>query len=64
MVQGPPPGVRRQVAGAANLLMRLTKLRRRATRMGFEVRERTGERRGAIARVVEQLGIYREASRG
>jgi transposase len=32
--------------------------------MVFEVRERTGERRGAIARVADQLGIHREALRG
>jgi transposase len=30
----------------------------------FELRERTGERRGAIARVADQLGIHREALRG
>src|SRR6266480_4442369 len=39
-------------------------LRERATRMVFELRERTGERRGAIARVGDQLGIHREALRG
>lgn len=39
-------------------------LRERATRMVFELRERTGERRGAIARVADQLGIHREALRG
>src|SRR4029450_4502877 len=39
-------------------------LRARATRMVFEMRERTGERRGAIARVADQLGIHREALRG
>ena len=39
-------------------------LRERATRMVFEMRERTGERRGAIARVADQLGIHREALRG
>jgi transposase len=32
--------------------------------MVFEMRERTGERRGAIARVADQLGIHREALRG
>ena len=32
--------------------------------MVFVVRERTGERRGAIARVADQLGIHREALRG
>jgi transposase len=32
--------------------------------MVFELRERTGERRGAIARVADQLGIHREALRG
>ena len=39
-------------------------LRERATRMVFELRERTGGRRGAIARVADQLGIHREALRG
>ena len=39
-------------------------LRERATRMVFEMRERTGKRRGAIARVADQLGIHREALRG
>jgi transposase len=39
-------------------------LRERATRMVFEVRQQTGERRGAIARVADQLGIHREALRG
>jgi transposase len=38
-------------------------LRERATRMVFEVRQQTGERRGAIARVADQLGIHREALR-
>jgi transposase len=32
--------------------------------MVLEMRERTGERRGAIARVADQLGIHREALRG
>ena len=38
-------------------------LRERATRMVFEMRERTGERRGAIARVADQLGVNRETLR-
>jgi transposase len=41
-----------------------SELRERATRMVLEMRERTGERRGAIARVADQLGIHREALRG
>jgi transposase len=32
--------------------------------MVLEMRERTGERRGAIARVADQLGTHREALRG
>ena len=39
-------------------------LRERATRMVVVMGERTGERRGAIARVADQLGIHREALRG
>jgi transposase len=38
-------------------------LRDRAVRMVFEVREQTGERLGAIARVGDQLGINRETLR-
>jgi transposase len=39
-------------------------LRERAVRLVFEMRERTGEQRGAIARVAEQLGVHKEALRG
>ncbi len=38
-------------------------LRDRAVRMVFEVREQTGRREGAIARVGDQLGINRETLR-
>jgi transposase len=38
-------------------------LRERAVRMVFEVRQQTGERVGAIARVADQLGINRESLR-
>ncbi len=38
-------------------------LRDRAVRMVFEVRQQTGERLGAIARVADQLGINRETLR-
>jgi transposase len=38
-------------------------LRERAVRMVFEVRQQTGERIGAIARVADQLGINRESLR-
>lgn len=38
-------------------------LRERAVRMVFEMRERTGQRKGAIARVGEQLGINPETLR-
>ena len=39
-------------------------LRDRALRMVFEIRQQTGQRVGAIARVADQLGINREALRG
>jgi transposase len=38
-------------------------LRDRAVRMVFEVRQQTGERMGAIARVADQLGVNRETLR-
>jgi transposase len=38
-------------------------LRARAVRMVFEVRERTGQRLGAIARVGDQLGVNKETLR-
>lgn len=38
-------------------------LRERSVRMVFEVRERTGQSKGAIARVADQLGINRETLR-
>ena len=38
-------------------------LRQRAVRMVFEVREQTGQRSGAIARVGDQLGVNRETLR-
>ncbi len=38
-------------------------LRERAARMVFEMRERTGQRKGALARVGEQLGINPETLR-
>jgi transposase len=38
-------------------------LRARAVRMVFEVREQTGQRLGAIARVGDQLGVNRETLR-
>ena len=38
-------------------------LRARAVRMVFEVRERTGQRLGAIARVGDQLGVHKETLR-
>jgi transposase len=38
-------------------------LRDRAVKMVFDLREETGEKTGAIARVAERLGIHREALR-
>jgi transposase len=38
-------------------------LRERAVRMVFEIREQTGEQRGAIARVGERLGVNNETLR-
>jgi transposase len=38
-------------------------LRDRAVKMVFELRQETGEKTGAIARVAERLGIHREALR-
>ena len=38
-------------------------LRERAVRMMFEIREQTGQRKGAMARVAEQLGINPETLR-
>ena len=38
-------------------------LRERAVRMVFELREQTGQKTGAIARVADQLGVHREALR-
>jgi transposase len=38
-------------------------LRQRAVRMVFEVRDQTGQRPGAIARVGDQLGVNRETLR-
>jgi transposase len=38
-------------------------LRERAVRMEFEVREETGQRRGALARIAQQLGINPETLR-
>ncbi|MFD7169094.1 transposase [Streptomyces violascens] len=38
-------------------------LRERAVRMVFEIREQTGVRTGAIARIADQLGVNREAVR-
>lgn len=38
-------------------------LRERAVRLVFEMRKSTGQRRGAIARVADQLGINRETLR-
>ena len=38
-------------------------LRERAVRMVFEIREQTGQRKGAMARVAEQLGINPETLR-
>ena len=38
-------------------------LRVRAVRMVFEIREQTGQRKGAMARVAEQLGINPETLR-
>ncbi len=38
-------------------------LRERAVRMMFEVRQQTGQRPGAIARVADQLGSNRESLR-
>ena len=35
-------------------------LRDRAVRMVFETRERTGEKRGPLVRVAQQLGIKRK----
>jgi transposase len=37
-----------------------SELRKRAVRMVFEVRERSGEEKGAVARVAGQLGVGRE----
>jgi transposase len=39
-------------------------VRERAVRMVFEVREESGQRQGAIARVADRLGINRETLRG
>jgi transposase len=38
-------------------------LRERAVRMVFEVRERSGQKKGAVARVATQLGVERETLR-
>jgi transposase len=38
-------------------------LRERAVRMVFEVRERTGQKTGAVARVADRLGVNRETLR-
>jgi transposase len=38
-------------------------LRERAVRMVFEVRERSGQQQGAVARVADQLGVNRETLR-
>jgi transposase len=38
-------------------------VRERAVRMVFEIREQTGQRKGAMARVAEQLGINPETLR-
>lgn len=38
-------------------------LRERAVRMVFEIREETGQRKGALARVAQQLGINPETLR-
>jgi transposase len=38
-------------------------LRDRAVKMVFELRQETGEKTGAIARVADRLGIHREALR-
>ena len=39
-------------------------LRERAIRMVLEIRERTGERHGAVTRVAKELGIGAESLRG
>jgi transposase len=39
-------------------------LRERAVKMVFEIRERTGERHGAVTRVANELGIGTESLRG
>ena len=39
-------------------------LRERAVRMVLEIRERTGERHGAVTRVAKELGIGAESLRG
>ncbi len=38
-------------------------VRERAVRMVFEIREQTGQRQGAIARVADRLSINRETLR-
>ena len=40
-----------------------SELRERAVRMVFEVRERSGQEKGAVARVAAQLGVGRETLR-
>ena len=40
-----------------------SELRERAVRMVFEVRERSGQEKGAVARVATQLGVGRETLR-
>ena len=39
-------------------------LRERAVRMVLEIREQTGEKHGAVARVAKQLGVGTESFRG
>jgi transposase len=39
-------------------------LRERAVRMVLEIRERTGERHGAVTRVAKELGVGAESLRG
>jgi len=39
-------------------------LRERAVRMVLEIREQTGEKHGAVARVAKQLGVGTESLRG
>lgn len=42
----------------------LDEMRDRAVRMVFEIREQSGERHGAVTRVVKEFGVGAESLRG